>query len=211
MIFSILSFCTFGIGSMKLLSRCWAGGSSKQLWRIQTFCTLQIFISERKLSYLGAEIIRKFRLITAQKTFFIVTVHRSICNNYLQATLPCTVIHIHSNSFFNIIPPGRDLCNDVVPFTTEPGFWLWRQLIDRFLPYVFVDNLQMEEMADLFDSVWSVQSTSNINRTKFIVLKYKIIYGVIQFFSVSWEPLEMTDEEKSPSYIMWSQSDSVLW
>lgn len=69
----------------------------------------------------------------------------------------------------------------------------------------------MEEMSDLFDSVWSVQSTSNINRTKFIGVKYKIIYAVMQFFSVSWDPLEMTDEEKSPSYIMWSQGDSMLW
>lgn len=69
----------------------------------------------------------------------------------------------------------------------------------------------MEDMADLFDSVWSVQSTSNINRTKCIGVKYKIIYAVMQFFSLSWDPLEMTDEEKSPSYIMWSQSESMLW
>lgn len=54
----------------------------------------------------------------------------------------------------------------------------------------------MEEMADPFDSVCSVQSTSNINRTKFIGVKYKIIYGVIQFFSLTSEPLEMTDENK---------------
>lgn len=69
----------------------------------------------------------------------------------------------------------------------------------------------MESMADLFDSVWSVQSTSKINRTKCIGVKYKIIYAVKQFFSVSWDPLEMTDEEKSPSCIMWSQSEFMLW
>jgi len=54
----------------------------------------------------------------------------------------------------------------------------------------------MEEMADPFDSVWSMQSISNINKTKFIGVKYKIVYRVMQFFSVCREPVEMTDEEK---------------
>jgi len=41
-----------------------------------------------------------------------------------------------------------------------------------------------------------MQSISNINKTKFIGVKYKIVYRVMQFFSVCREPVEMTDEEK---------------